>query len=120
MKKQGNGTHGIQGTETVWGVSGNRLNRQPYAREYAGAKGTRLHPLLQVENAQGCSLCLTHADFSIALKDASVSLVFLTQTLGNGSHRHSNEKGYPKKSFHLLQLDATATSHLLWIALDDP
>lgn len=63
---------------------------------------------------------LTHADFSIAIKDASVSLVFLMQTLGNGSHRHSNEKGYQKNPFDLLQLDATAPSHLLWIALDNP
>lgn len=73
-----------------------------------------------MENAQGCSLCLTYADLSIAIKDGSVSFVFLTQTLGNGSHRHSNEKGYPKNPFHLLQLDVTAPSHLLWIALDDP
>lgn len=81
-----------------------------------------------MENAQRCSLCLTHAGFSIAVKDASVSLVFLTQTLGNGSQRHSNEKGYQKNPpFHLLKLDVTAPSqsqshhnHLLWIALDDP
>lgn len=29
-------------------------------------------------------------------------------------------KELSKKPFHLLQLDATALSHLLWIALDDP
>lgn len=61
-----------------------------YARERAGTKGIRLHPLLHVEKLQSCSVCLTQAGFLIAIKDAGVSLTFLTQVLGNGSNRHSD------------------------------
>lgn len=118
-KKQGNGTHWIQGTETVWSVSRNRLNKQPYAREYAGAKGIRLRPLFQVEKLQSYSLCLIHADLLIAIKDTGVSLIFLTQTLGNGSNRHSNEKGHPKNPIDLLQLDTTAPFQSLGVGLDE-
>lgn len=49
------------------------------------------------------------------IKDTDVALMFLTQTLGNDSNRHSNEKQYhphPTPPPDLLQLETTAPAHL--------